>query len=84
MPTRGIFKVHYYSGGGEGHGGCHPYPNFRKSLLNLVLIDEAEVVESDIRGKPRDPKYLFIGERCFLKNKRKLLVKITILLILSI
>jgi hypothetical protein len=60
----------YYSGEGKGLRGCFPHVNFRKALLNCVLIKEEELVDEDDRSKPLKFGQL-AGERCYEKFKCK-------------
>ena len=45
---------------------CRPYVNFRKSLLNLVLINESEIVSEDMRNRP--PPAVSPGDKAFQRN----------------
>jgi hypothetical protein len=67
MPTKGIFAFNYYSGDGKGLDGCRPIVCLRKALLNLVLVDEDDMIEENLRSKPIDKNKppIMIGERCF-------------------
>ena len=47
MPTRGILELTYYCGEGERKNKCVPLIDFRKSLLHMTTLDEAQFVEED-------------------------------------
>ena len=47
MPPRGFLYVKYYSGEGKGINGTHPNIAVRKSLLNLVGINEDELLTDE-------------------------------------
>jgi hypothetical protein len=66
---RSLMNITYYSGEGQGKQGCRPYIAFRKSLLNLVLINEEEIVEDSDRSKP--PPVISPGDRAFQKHISK-------------
>jgi hypothetical protein len=66
MPLRGLVNITYYSGEGKNKNGCKPYVSFRKSLLNLVLINEEEICDEEVRSKPRPA--VLAGDRCFNKH----------------
>ncbi len=66
MPMRGLLNVTYYSGEGQNKKGCKPYVAFRKSLLNLVLINEEEIVAESLRSKPPPP--ILPGDRAFQRH----------------
>lgn len=66
---RGLLNITYYSGEGKKKKGCRPYISFRKSLLNLVLINEDEIVAEDMYGKP--PSLLTPGDKAFSKHISK-------------
>eukprot|EP01035_Chromulina_nebulosa_P017612 gene17612-23187_t len=44
LPNRGIVNLTYFSGNGNGDKGCKPDINFRRSLFNLVLIKEIDIL----------------------------------------
>eukprot|EP01038_Epipyxis_sp_PR26KG_P005119 gene5119-7131_t len=67
MPKRGLLNITYYSGEGKHLNGCKPYVIFRKSLLNLVLISEDEVVGEDVRNRP--PKLPLSGDLAFTRHR---------------
>lgn len=66
MPMRGLLNITYYSGEGKRKNGCRPYIGFRKALLNLVLINEDEIVQEDLRSKP--PPLLLPGDKAFQRH----------------
>jgi hypothetical protein len=72
MPMRGLLNVTYYSGEGKNKKGCRPYVNFRKSLLNLVLIKEEEIVQQTMRSRP--PPAVKPGDKAFTKHLSKKLL----------
>ncbi len=72
---RGLLNITYYSGEGQGKNGCKPYIGFRKSLLNLVLINEEEIVEDSVRSKLHHKQ--LPGERAFQKHYGKFVKKYT-------
>lgn len=69
MPPHGIVWFNYYSGEGKGFRGCKPNVPFRKSLLNLVLADEKDLVSEENRFKPL--KNRLAGEVSFHRNQSK-------------
>lgn len=48
LPKNGFFSVKYYSGEGVGKFGCKADILWRKSLLQMVLIDELEIKDEDL------------------------------------
>lgn len=66
MPVRGLVSITYYSGEGKNRHGCRPFVNYRKSFLNLVLINETDIV-----GYPDDPSAVLPGDKAFAKNKEQ-------------
>lgn len=63
---RGLLNITYYSGEGKQKKGCKAYVNFRKALLNLVLINEEDICEEDMRSKPRPA--VTPGDRAFQRH----------------
>jgi hypothetical protein len=59
MPRKGILSLEYYSGECQFKEGCKPNVPARKSLFNLVLIEEHELVEEGLR----DREVVLFGDR---------------------
>lgn len=55
MPDRGVFTVQYYGGEGKGLGGCIPNVGFRRALLHMVLMHEADIVEDEVADATHSP-----------------------------
>lgn len=66
MPMRGLVNITYYSGEGKMKKGCRPYVSYRKSLLNLVLINEDEIVRESMRSKP--PAAILPGDKALQRH----------------
>ena len=47
MSKKGFFSVEYYCGNGKNKKGCKADTLWRRSLLQMVLIDESEIVDED-------------------------------------
>eukprot|EP01032_Pedospumella_encystans_P009853 gene9853-11567_t len=67
LPKKGIWDVVYYAGEGKGEKGCKPMPKLRRSLLQLVFIEECDV-QSEADKEAGVPPLLF-GESFMMANQ---------------
>ena len=51
LPNRGTFCFTYYSGEGDQLNGCKPNIGLRKSLLQLVYLDERNIISDEERKR---------------------------------
>jgi len=68
LPKKGIWDVTYYAGEGKGLKECKPMVKFRKSLLQLVLIEECEVVTDADRDDAEKRSNVMIGPAFITAN----------------
>jgi hypothetical protein len=76
MSKKGFFSVEYYCGNGRNKKGCKADVLWRKSLLQMVLINELEVVDEE--NPPPIVERIALGEQFMLtKNRERWLTYLT-------